>query len=337
MRQPDKNRYLNAAKHIECEEIPFQENDIDPVIAKRILGRDVPMIRTYNLPLEDYVELNLKCGNDMVYMANVWELGRKNYVDANGRKHYVDGTMKTPADLKQIGYPDLDNIKMRIEHLLECIDETGFGVIYSPNQAPFLVTTAVGYQDYYEQMITNPAFIKEFQKIVGEFCMRELELVLSYPIDVIQIGAVICMNTGPMFSGAMIKEFEYPNIRRQVERVKSAGRITCLHSDGDVTSLIPDFIEMGIDVLNPIETCDGRQDIYRIKKMYGDRIALHGNIDLAGVLVSGTPEKVERDVIEHIDRLAVGGGYICASSHNITENVPLENFYAMRDAVHSFK
>ena len=61
------------------------------------------------------------------------------------------------------------------------------------------------------------------------------------------------------------------------------------------------------------------------------------NIDLTGVLVNGTPEDVRRDVEEHIRRLAAGGGYICASSHNITEDVPLDNFYALRDAVHNYK
>jgi uroporphyrinogen decarboxylase len=110
-----------------------------------------------------------------------------------------------------------------------------------------------------------------------------------------------------------------------------------LHADGDVTSLLPDYIAMGIDVLNPVEPCGGRQDIYRLKEQFGDRLALHGNIDLSGVLVHGSPEEVRQDVEEHLRRLAAGGGYICASSHNITEAVPLENFYAMRDAVQVYR
>ena len=55
------------------------------------------------------------------------------------------------------------------------------------------------------------------------------------------------------------------------------------------------------------------------------------------MLVYGTPEEVRRDTIEHIERLAVGGGYVCASSHDISEAVPLDNFYAMRDAAHGCK
>ena len=110
-----------------------------------------------------------------------------------------------------------------------------------------------------------------------------------------------------------------------------------LHTDGDITTLIPDFIAMGIDVLHPLEPCGGALDIYTVKARYGDRIALHGNIDLSGVLSTGTPQEVAQDVRDHLDRLAPGGGYIVSSSHNITEDIPVENFYAMRDAVVGYR
>jgi len=337
MRKPDKNRYLNAIKHIETEEISFQEDEIEILVAREILGRSLPMVRPYELPAKDYVELNLKAGNDLVFLNNVWELGRKNTFDANGQKHYVDGTMKTRADLKDIKFPSLDNIKRSIEGILENIEGTGLGLKYTPNQTAFIVTTAIGYQDYYMYMLTDPQFIYDFQKRINDFCMSELELALSYPIDVVQMGSVICSKEGPMFSKEMIENFEYPGLRQRIKAVKDKGLPVSLHFDGNGMSLIEDLIEMGIDVLNPIEPCDGKQDIYKIKELYGDKLALHGNIDLSGVLVFGTPEEVEKDVIEHIEKLAVGGGYICASSHNLTEAVPLENFYAMRDTVAAYK
>jgi uroporphyrinogen decarboxylase len=150
------------------------------------------------------------------------------------------------------------------------------------------------------------------------------------------VGAVLCAKTGPLTSKAMIEEFEFPSLRQRVEMVKRKGLPVSIHQDGNVTSLYPDFLQMGIDVINPIECCDGAQDIYQLKQTYGRRIALHGNIDL-GLLASGTPSQVKADVIEHIDRLAAGGGYVCQSSHNITEAIPVKNFYAMRDAVHDHR
>jgi uroporphyrinogen-III decarboxylase len=90
------------------------------------------------------------------------------------------------------------------------------------------------------------------------------------------------------------------------------------------------------DVINPIKPCDGKQDIYALKHAYGDRIALHGNIDL-NLLAFGTQDKIAEDVARHIAGLAAGGGYICASSHNITEAIPVESLFAMRDAVHAYR
>jgi uroporphyrinogen decarboxylase len=118
---------------------------------------------------------------------------------------------------------------------------------------------------------------------------------------------------------------------------KQAGRLVFHHVDGNLMTMMPGLIDMGIDILNPIEPCAGLQDIYELKARYGDRITLCGNIDVDGVLMHGSTEEVTRDVHEHIDRLGGGGGYICASSHDLHQLVPLENYYAMRDAVHEHR
>ena len=69
MRAPDKNRYLRAIRHVESEEIPFQEDEFEPTMAGKILDRRVPMAHSYELPANDTVELNLRCGNDLVFLT----------------------------------------------------------------------------------------------------------------------------------------------------------------------------------------------------------------------------------------------------------------------------
>lgn len=337
MRKPDKQRYLRSAvMHVESEEIPFFEQEIETTVAEKILGKKLPRVRSFELPGEDYVRLNLLAGNDMLFWSRIWELGRKNHIDEEGRKHYMDGTFKTRQDLSRITYPDLGELARGLEELLGAIEGTGLGLMYTPSQAPFIVTTAIGYQDYYEYMITDPEFIHEFQRRVSEHCMRELELALKYPIDAVQVGAVLCSKSGPLFSKEMMEEFEFPSLRARVQMVKSKGLPASIHQDGNVVSLYPEFIKMGIDVINPVEACDGAQDIFSLKEQYGDRIALHGNIDM-NLLAFGKPAEIKDQVTEHCRWLGSGGGYICASSHNITESIPVANFYAMRDAVHDFK
>ena len=338
MRNPDKNRFLKAVAHQETGEIPFFELQVDIEIADKILERPLPPhLLSFELPIPDYVELNSRMGNDMIFFSHIWRLGRKETKDAFGRIHYVDGIMKTPESMRDIWYPDIDTLKSRLEKLLELARPKGFGIICQVQTAPFVVATAMGYQDYWLNTLTNPSFVHEFTKRIHEWTFKELELYLKYPIDGIKIGSAFVTNKGPMCSPEMLEEFELSYARQQVTIAKQASKIIFLHIDGNIANMIPNFIEMGIDVINPIETCDGKQDIYDIKCKYGDRIALCGNIDINGVLLNGTAEQVKSDVVKHIEGLADGGGYIVASSHDIHDLIPIENFYAMREAVHEYK
>jgi hypothetical protein len=338
VRSPNKQRFLDAARHIETEEIPLFEIGPDMALARQILGKDLPMDRlVYELPIDDYVELNRRMGNDMVYFAHIWRLGRKQRQDEEGRLHYIDGIMKRPEDLKDIWYPDLGELQRRLEELLTRLEGTGMGVVCSTQSAPFVAATAMGYQDFWVNSKWNLGFVEDFIKIIQDWCLVELATLLQYPVEVFKIGSAFVTKTGPMCSPQMLERLETRYLRQQVRLAREDGKLVLHHIDGNIMRMIPDFIEMEIDILNPIEPCAGLQDIYEMKARYGDRIALCGNIDIDGVLMHGTREEITRDVYEHIDRLAGGGGYICASSHDLHQLIPLENFYAMRDAVHEHR
>lgn len=336
MRTPDKQRFLDAVNHIESEEIPFFELEVDAEIVAQLLGKDVDVSKhSFELPIDDVVEFNRRIGNDMIYFSHVWRLGRKEMIDDKGKRHYIDGTMKTPASLENISFPDLDQIRSRLDELFEKIDGSGFGVFCGAQTAGFTVSTAIGYEDFCMKTILDPEFIDEFQKRIHEYAMRELEVYLSYPVEGFKIASGLVTNTGPMISPDMMERFEFRFMREQIELIKSHDRLVLLHVDGFVEPMIPMFIEMGADILNPIEPAGGRQDIYRIKQDFGEKIALCGNIDIDGVLLNGTPDDVTWDVNEHIARLSANGGYVPASSHNLHHMIPIENVFAMINAVHS--
>jgi hypothetical protein len=335
MREPDKKRFMDAVAHVEAREIAFFECDPDITLVNAILGKDFPLsLHAYELPIPDYVELNRRMGNDMIYFAHIWRLGRKEKIDEAGRIHYVDGMMKTAASLKDVWYPDLGLLERRLCELCERIEGTDFGVVCSTQSAPLVVATAMGYQDYWLATLDRPGFVHGFTRTIQDWCIREAELLMQYPIDVLKIGSGFVTKTGPMCSPEMLEEFETRYLRECIDAAKARGLPVYFHMDGNVTGMLDKIIEMGVDVLNPLEPCDGAQDIYRIKEQYGGRLALCGNIDVNGVLLRGSPEEVKRDVREHVARLAQGGGYIVASSHDIHQMIPIENFFAMRDAAH---
>jgi uroporphyrinogen decarboxylase len=109
------------------------------------------------------------------------------------------------------------------------------------------------------------------------------------------------------------------------------------HTDGDVFDLIEDFIEIGVDILNPIQTSAGKMsDLAGLKKRYGDKLVFCGAIDTQHILPHGTSEEVKKEVRRVIDTLGEGGGYMVASVHTIMNEVPAENVLAMVDAVEEY-
>ena len=149
MRIPDRRRFLDAVNHVETEEIPFFEIDPDMALVNQLLGMRFPLsLHPYELPIPDYIELNKRMGYDMIYFAHTWRLGRKERKDDDGYLQYVDGIMKGRESLTDIWYPDMDDIRRRIEELLALADSSGFGVVCSTVSAPYTVATAVGYEDY---------------------------------------------------------------------------------------------------------------------------------------------------------------------------------------------
>ena len=109
------------------------------------------------------------------------------------------------------------------------------------------------------------------------------------------------------------------------------------HTDGDVFDLVGDFIEIGVDILNPIQTSAGKMsDLEELKRRYGDEIVFCGGIDTHTILPKGTPEEVAEEVKRVIEILAPGGGYMVSSVHTIMDDVPAENILAMVDAVEKY-
>ncbi len=103
------------------------------------------------------------------------------------------------------------------------------------------------------------------------------------------------------------------------------------HCDGAVDPLIPELIELGVDVLNPIQPDARGMDPRALKHEFGDRLAFHGGIDIVRTLPSGTPEEVADEVRNRVDALGEGGGYVLCSSHHIQPDTPIENVLAMYD------
>lgn len=148
-------------------------------------------------------------------------------------------------------------------------------------------------------------------------------------------GDDLGMQDRPLFSMHVWQEVLYPILRRRWQAARTAlNRYaphvkTMFHSDGAIRPFIPDMIEGGVDLLDPIQVhCQG-MDLAGLKRDFGDRLAFHGAVDTQRLLNFGTEHDVKAEVIRCIDILGPGGGFILAPVHYIQPDVPPENIVAM--------
>jgi uroporphyrinogen decarboxylase len=118
-----------------------------------------------------------------------------------------------------------------------------------------------------------------------------------------------------------------------VDLIHSYGKLAFYHTDGSAPEIVDRLVDLGIDVLNPVQhRCPG-MDRDRLAKLYGDRIVFHGGVENQQVLPLGTPADVRKEVMEDMRTLGKGGGYIVASCHMLQAGTPIDNILALYDTV----
>lgn len=130
----------------------------------------------------------------------------------------------------------------------------------------------------------------------------------------------------------MFRKFFKPALRDLINLAKTFDLKTMLHTCGGVRELIPDLIEIGLDILNPIQTRAKGMDPKELKKEFGKDICFHGSVDVQKILPFGTPDDVKKTVNSLIKTLGKGGGFILAPSHNLQLDIPINNIIAMYEA-----
>ncbi|UCD00112.1 MAG: hypothetical protein JSW66_09565 [Phycisphaerales bacterium] len=108
------------------------------------------------------------------------------------------------------------------------------------------------------------------------------------------------------------------------------------HTCGSVTQMLPDFVESGLDILNPLQPDCARMDYQKIKQEYGDTICFHGGISIQKTMPYGSPQDVRNEVKDRVGKLAGNGGYIFCTAHNIQADTPIENIIALFEAYKEF-
>jgi len=164
--------------------------------------------------------------------------------------------------------------------------------------------------------------------MAAQFAARE--------VDIISLADDLGTQKGLFVSREMFRRWFRKPLRRVVESAKRAnpGVLVFMHSDGDITEIIPDLIEIGIDILNPLQPeC---MDIAAIKANFGSELAFWGGVGTQTTMPFGTSEEVRSCVRELVEVIGDGGGFLIAPTHLVEPEVPWENIVAFVNAVEEF-
>ncbi|MEL7673622.1 MAG: uroporphyrinogen decarboxylase family protein [Chloroflexota bacterium] len=198
-----------------------------------------------------------------------------------------------------------------------------------------------GYEDWYTDFHLNPGVLTAIMDAVLERRMAVAESAIAAVgdiVDVISCSDDVADQRGPMVSPDSYRKFIKPRHRRFFDMVHSRSDAKVLfHSDGSLPKLLPDFIEIGIDFINPVQvSAAGMDDTARLKREFGQDIGFWGAIDNVRVLPYGTPDDVRAEVQRRIRDLGPGGGYVLGAVHNIQPDVPPENIVALFDSARAY-
>ena len=196
-----------------------------------------------------------------------------------------------------------------------------------------------GLERWFMDMIENPAFCEALLDRTLAFWLgyyTEFLKEIGDLVDVVMIGDDIGGQSGPLFSPQFYRRVVKPRQKRLVQHIKSLTPAKIwYHTCGSVRQLIPDLLDNGIDILNPVQISAVDMDPRDLKADFGNRLTFWGGgIDTQKVLSFAGPEEVREHVRRNLEAFKPGGGYVFNSVHNIQAGVPPENIAALFAAAH---
>lgn len=224
-----------------------------------------------------------------------------------------------------------------IESEVSAYHARGYAVAGSLEMTIFEISWYLrGMEDLMSDMLQYPEMAEVLLDRITDLRAFQARTFAQFGADVLSLGDDISMQTGMLMSPRMWRKWLKPRLAEVIEAAKTIRPdiLVQYHTDGDCRAVIPELIEVGVDILNPIQPeC---MDPVAIKNEYGDRLSFSGTIGTQSTMPHGTPEDVRAAVKKMIETVGVGGGLFLAPTHVIEPDVPWENVVAFIDAAREF-
>jgi uroporphyrinogen decarboxylase len=190
-----------------------------------------------------------------------------------------------------------------------------------------------GYERLLTDLVTDPDLANSILDIPYHYHLTAAKKLVEMGVDMIWTGDDVGAQDRMLFSPAIWRKFFKPRMANFIAELKAINPNVkvAYHSDGNIYPIIPELIEIGLDVLNPIQPAS--MDPALLKQKYGDKLCFWGTIDEQHTLPFGSPEDVANEVRTRLDTVGQNGGLIIGPTHHVQLDTPMENFWAMVNTV----
>ena len=190
-----------------------------------------------------------------------------------------------------------------------------------------------GYERLLSDMALNPELAERVLDIPYRYHLTAAKQLTRMGVDMIWLGDDVGAQKAMLISPGMWRKFFKPRMAHLIAELKAINpqMKVAYHSDGVIYPIIPDLIEIGLDVLNPIQPAS--MDPVRLKREFGKHLCFWGSIDEQHTLPFGSPEDVKAEVLARIETLGKNGGLILGPTHHVQLDTPMENFWAMINTI----
>lgn len=242
----------------------------------------------------------------------------------------------TVAEVERYPWPNV-RLEYRHAHLEEQVQRyhaKGYPVMGFAGHIFETSWQIAGFEKMFEHMVTHPAFVEAVLEHVTEDACFRARRFAEAGVDILGTGDDVGMKHGLMMHPDMWRKFLKPRLAREIAAARQVrpDLPVWYHSDGDISLIIEDLIEVGVTILNPVQPeC---LDVYWLKETYGDRLAFWGTIGVQSVMPFGSPQDVRRTVKEMIELFAPA--ILIAPTHVLEPDVPWENVLAFFEAVEEY-
>jgi uroporphyrinogen decarboxylase len=190
-----------------------------------------------------------------------------------------------------------------------------------------------GYEQMLMDFVANPDLAEHILNIPYQYHLTAAKKLVEMGVDMLWIGDDVGMQTGMLIAPWHWRKFLKPKMANFIASLKAINPQVkvAYHSDGNVSAIIPDLMEIGLDVLNPVQPAC--MDPAKLKQEYGDRLCFWGSMDEQYTLPFGNPVDVRNEVLTRLNTLGKNGGLILGPTHHVQLDTPMENFWAMVNAI----